>query len=364
MDRTRASSPPQASSHWPSAPAAARPHRAGSSPPPRPARHSPPRAPQPPRPSSRRRTPSAIEAFDLGFTPAAVQVKAAGTYPVTFANTGSTLHDVTFADGTTLTAEAGKTATGSVTVPAEGLAFICSIPGHADAGMKGQVTVGGDMGMAMPAASAAAARRPAPRRPPVADPNAPAYDAASTRRRRRVLAGHGPRHRPADHREGHHGRRGLRRPRLDVRRDGARADDPGPPRRHRQRASDQPGPDEPLHRLPRQPDRDEPPDGGDQARRDVHLHVHGRLRRRVDVPLRHRAGAPPHRERHVRDGDRRAQGRPAQGRRGVRLRPERVVPRRAGRARELREGEPDRRRRPTSWSSTASRTSTRTTPSR
>ena len=40
-----------------------------------------------------------IEAFDLGFTPAAVQVKAAGTYPVTFANTGSTLHDVTFADG-------------------------------------------------------------------------------------------------------------------------------------------------------------------------------------------------------------------------------------------------------------------------
>ncbi len=116
-----------------------------------------------------------IEAFDLGFTPAAVQVKAAGTYPVTFANTGSTLHDVTFADGTTLTAEAGKTATGSVTVPAEGLAFICSIPGHADAGMKGQVTVGGDMGMEMPAASAATAAAPGAASAPVADPNAPAY---------------------------------------------------------------------------------------------------------------------------------------------------------------------------------------------
>src|SRR6478752_628435 len=116
-----------------------------------------------------------IEAFDLGFTPTAVQVKAPGTYPVTFANTGSTLHDVTFADGTTLTAEAGKTATGSVTVPAEGLAFICSIPGHADAGMKGQVTVGGDMGMEMPAASAATAAAPGAASAPVADPNAPAY---------------------------------------------------------------------------------------------------------------------------------------------------------------------------------------------
>ena len=116
-----------------------------------------------------------IEAFDLGFTPAAVQVKAAGTYPVTFANTGSTLHDVTFADGTTLTAEAGKTATGSVTVPAEGLAFICSIPGHADAGMKGQVTVGGDMGMEMPSSSAATAAAPGAASAPVADPNAPAY---------------------------------------------------------------------------------------------------------------------------------------------------------------------------------------------
>ena len=43
---------------------------------------------------------------------------------------------------------------------------------------------------------------------------------------------------------------------------------------------------------------------------DVHLHLHGRLRGRLDVPLRHRADAPPHRQRDVRDGDRRAQGRP------------------------------------------------------
>jgi nitrite reductase (NO-forming) len=116
-----------------------------------------------------------IEAFDLGFTPAAVQVKAVGTYPVSFANTGGTLHDVTFADGTTLTAEAGKTVTGSVTVPADGLAFTCSIPGHAEAGMKGLVTVGGDAGMEMPAASPAPAAAPGVAPSPVADQNAPAY---------------------------------------------------------------------------------------------------------------------------------------------------------------------------------------------
>ncbi len=48
----------------------------------------------------------------------------------------------------------------------------------------------------------------------------------------------------------------------------------------------------------------------------------------------------------------------------VRLRPERVVPRRPGRAGRLREGQPDGRRRPTSSSSTGSPTSTRTTRSR
>jgi nitrite reductase (NO-forming) len=116
-----------------------------------------------------------IESFDLGFKPATLEVPAAGTYPVTFANTGSALHDITFADGTVLTAEPGQTVTGSVDVPAAGLAFICSIPGHADAGMKGQVTVGGAAGMEMPAASAAAPAAGGVASAPVADPNAPAY---------------------------------------------------------------------------------------------------------------------------------------------------------------------------------------------
>ncbi len=120
-----------------------------------------------------------IEAFDLGFRPAAVSVPSAGTYEVAFSNTGAMLHDVTFADGTTLSAAGGETATGTVTVPEGGLAFLCSIPGHGDAGMKGEVTVSGDAAMAgmhtapdpSPAGGAAAGAAA-----PVADPAAAAYE--------------------------------------------------------------------------------------------------------------------------------------------------------------------------------------------
>ena len=111
-----------------------------------------------------------VEAFDLGFKPAMVMVEAAGTYEVEFKNTGSTLHDLTFADGTKLSAEGGKSATAKVTVPKDGLTFLCSIPGHAAAGMTGTVMVEG----AAPAPSLATvalgtAAAPAP------DPNAPKY---------------------------------------------------------------------------------------------------------------------------------------------------------------------------------------------
>jgi nitrite reductase (NO-forming) len=114
----------------------------------------------------------AIEAFDLGFKPATIAVAAAGTYDVTFHNTGSTLHDLTFADGTKIGADAGATVSGKVTVPAGGITFLCSIPGHADAGMKGSITVGTAAG----ASNGPTASQPADAAAtPVADPNAPAY---------------------------------------------------------------------------------------------------------------------------------------------------------------------------------------------
>jgi nitrite reductase (NO-forming) len=84
-----------------------------------------------------------IKAFDLGFDPKTVDVPAAGTYTVTFHNAGAIAHDLTFADGTKLTAEAGQMATGTVTIPAGGMTFSCTVVGHAAAGMTGTVTVAG-----------------------------------------------------------------------------------------------------------------------------------------------------------------------------------------------------------------------------
>jgi nitrite reductase (NO-forming) len=113
----------------------------------------------------------AIEAFDLGFKPSTVSVATAGTYDVTFHNTGSTLHDLTFADGTKVIADAGVTVDGKVTVPSGGITFLCSIPGHADAGMKGSVNVAGGVTPAPAASSQPAAVTGGP----VADPAAPKY---------------------------------------------------------------------------------------------------------------------------------------------------------------------------------------------
>ena len=80
-------------------------------------------------------------AFDLGFEPSRVEVVEPGRYAVTFTNDGALLHNISFADGTVIEAEAGQSATGEVIVPAEGLPYVCSIPGHAEGGMRGAVTV-------------------------------------------------------------------------------------------------------------------------------------------------------------------------------------------------------------------------------
>ena len=82
-----------------------------------------------------------ITAFDLGFEPATVTVDAPGTYAVNFVNDGGTFHDVTFADGTMIGADGHAAAAGEVTIGADGMSFICSVPGHADGGMRGEVVV-------------------------------------------------------------------------------------------------------------------------------------------------------------------------------------------------------------------------------
>ena len=84
-----------------------------------------------------------VKAFDLGFDPGTLSVAAAGDYDVTLINTGSAPHDITLPDGQTLTAQAGETVTAMMTIPAGGTTFLCSIPGHAAAGMTGTVSVAG-----------------------------------------------------------------------------------------------------------------------------------------------------------------------------------------------------------------------------
>jgi nitrite reductase (NO-forming) len=114
----------------------------------------------------------AIQAFDLGFTPSAIQVAAAGTFAVELKNTGAAVHDVTFADGTKLTAAPGATVQGTVAIPAAGIKFLCSIPGHSAAGMTGAVTVAGSgPAPASPTPGSGSGTAAAP----VEDPNAPPY---------------------------------------------------------------------------------------------------------------------------------------------------------------------------------------------
>jgi len=87
-----------------------------------------------------------VRAFDIGFEPTMVHVDAPGLHTVTFVNDGTVLHDLTFSDGTVFQAQPGQTATGEVRIPEGGLTYLCSVAGHADAGMRGEVMVTGDGG--------------------------------------------------------------------------------------------------------------------------------------------------------------------------------------------------------------------------
>jgi nitrite reductase (NO-forming) len=82
----------------------------------------------------------AFQGSELKFEPAAVQVDQPGRYAVTFTNAGHTDHDLVIG-GLRLVAKPGETVSGEVYVPAEGLEFICSFPGHAPAGMVGRISV-------------------------------------------------------------------------------------------------------------------------------------------------------------------------------------------------------------------------------
>ena len=83
-----------------------------------------------------------IHAFDLGFEPAAVTVAQPGVYTVQFINDGGVLHDLTFMTEPCSPPMRTRRPPARSPFPADGLAFHCSVPGHADAGMTGTVSVG------------------------------------------------------------------------------------------------------------------------------------------------------------------------------------------------------------------------------
>jgi nitrite reductase (NO-forming) len=117
-----------------------------------------------------------LAAVDIAYEQPHVMVPKAGAYEVKFVNKGTMGHDVTFADGTKAAAGAGETASVVVNVPAAGLSFQCSVPGHADAGMRGEIMVqGAAMASMMPGGSGNGNGTGTPAATPSADPNAPPY---------------------------------------------------------------------------------------------------------------------------------------------------------------------------------------------
>lgn len=94
-------------------------------------------------------TSTAAEEIHLGvkewsFQPGQLQLPAGRPVTLTLDNTGQLDHDVSIPSlGIQLKAAAGKSASQTVTATSQGtFEFLCSLPGHKEAGMKGQVTVG------------------------------------------------------------------------------------------------------------------------------------------------------------------------------------------------------------------------------
>ena len=79
------------------------------------------------------------------FAPALMTVRAGQPVELTLRNGGAIPHDFTLAEGASrpvkIEAQGGRTARGTFTIDTPGTyTFVCTVPGHADAGMRGTIT--------------------------------------------------------------------------------------------------------------------------------------------------------------------------------------------------------------------------------
>jgi uncharacterized cupredoxin-like copper-binding protein len=81
----------------------------------------------------------------MHFAPSSLVFRAGQPVELTLRNGGGIPHDFTLADGASrpvkIEAQGGQTARGTFTIDTPGTyAFVCSVPGHAAAGMRGTIT--------------------------------------------------------------------------------------------------------------------------------------------------------------------------------------------------------------------------------
>lgn len=89
--------------------------------------------------------PLEVEAVDLGFRPGRLEATAGEAITIELTNTGRVLHDFSIPElGFRIVAGPGETDRGSLVVDEPGeYRFLCTVPGHAEAGMVGVLAVTG-----------------------------------------------------------------------------------------------------------------------------------------------------------------------------------------------------------------------------
>lgn len=82
-----------------------------------------------------------INILAMSYSPTKIEVVKSGRYAVTVSNTATIPHDIVFSNGTKLMLAPGQKASTILDIPDSGLEYLCSLPGHKDAGMSGTITV-------------------------------------------------------------------------------------------------------------------------------------------------------------------------------------------------------------------------------